>query len=773
MKVASWKWVLTIGLLAVGGYFALPGTAAKDLGYSAIGVASVVCVLMAVHIHRPHDRRCWQFIAAGNLCFVLGDAVYDIYQFVLHQPVPFPSVADALYLAGYPFIFVGVTRLTQVQGHPAAREDYADAAIISIGALAMSWHFLMGSYANNSTMDTFGKLVTLAYPVMDIAILFVVVRGLMFRIARRPVHRLLAGSLLSMLVGDFIYDVLVQHGSYSTGNPVDAGWLISYVLVATAALHPSVADLPGESSRLTALDQRRLPFVAIAGFVSPAILLVSTLLGKQVDVVVLAALSMVLFALVVARMWWLFTRLAGQTHDLVAALSEHGALEADLRHQAFHDALTGLANRALLHDRVERALAASPRLRGVVALFFCDLDGFKTINDSLGHGVGDEVLTAVAKRLTSIVQPGDTVARLGGDEFAVLMENVEHPDIAAAIAQRIVSALREPIELDGRRMDLSTSVGLAVAGPLMTTERLLSEADSAMYAAKAAGKNCYEIFEQSMLDRVVEELVLKGTFSDAISRSEFFLQYQPQFSLRDGSLEGFESLLHWRHPTLGVIASERFVSVAERSGHILPTGRWVLETACKQAADWSSRTQKKLTIAVKIYDRQLQYPQFVDDVRTALAIGGLEPDQLVLEIAESSLLLDMELTSRVRTDLKAIGVLLSIDNFGMGYSSLRHLREFPVDVLKINKSFIDLLDDAAGDGAAFVQTIVTLAHTLGLRTIAEGVERSEQLDLLRDFGCNSSQGNLMAPPLDSDAAAALITTEEGLFAGTNPGLLRP
>jgi diguanylate cyclase (GGDEF)-like protein len=771
--MALWKWVLTIGLLAVAGYFALPGAAAKDFGYSMIGVASVVCVLIGLHIHQPRDRRCWQFIAAGNLCFVLGDAVFDIYQFVLHQPVPLPSVADVLYLAGYPFIFRGVTRLTQVQGHPAAREDYADAAIISIGALALSWHFLMGSDANNATMDTLGKLVTLAYPVMDIAILFVVIRGLMFGIAWRPVHRLLAGSLFSMLVGDFIYDVLTQHGSYSTGNPVDAGWLIGYVLVASGALHPSVADLLDESSRPSALDQRRLPLVALAGLVSPTILLVSTLLAKPVDVAVLAVLSIALFGLVVARMWWLFSRLARQAHDLVAALSGQGALEAELRHQAFHDALTGLANRALLHDRVERALAASPRVEGVVALCFCDLDGFKTINDSLGHGVGDEVLTAVAKRLTSIVRPGDTVARLGGDEFAVLMENVEHPDIAATIAQRIVSAVREPIELDGRRIDLSASVGLAIAGPLMTTEQLLSEADSAMYAAKTAGKNCYEIFEQWMLDRVVEELTLKSAFVDAISRSEFYLQYQPQFSLRDGRLEGFETFLHWHHPTFGVIASERFISVAERSGHILPIGRWVLETACEQAAAWSSRTQKKLRMAVKIYDKQLQDPQFLDDVKTALAISGLEPNQLVLEISETSLLLDTALTSRVRTDLKAIGVFFTIDDFGMGYSSLRHLREFPVDFLKINKSYIDPLDEATGDAAVLVRLIVSLAHTLGLLAVAEGVERSEQRDLLRGFGCDIVQGNLLAPPLDAEAAAALISAKEGLFAGTDPGFARP
>ena len=505
--VAAWKWVLGVGAAAIAGYFALPGTAAKDVGYSLIGTAAVIAVLVAIRVHRPADRAGWVLLAIGNLGFVLGDGVYDVYQFVLHRPVPFPSVADALYLGGYPFVFAGVRRLARVRGG-SARESYADAGIVSIGALAVSWHFLMGSEVHASAMSTFAKLVTMAYPVMDIVVLFIVLRGLLFGNARRSVHKLLAASILSMLVADFIYDLLVQNGNYSTGNPVDAGWLIAYVLLAVAAVHPSMAQPTHDAIATDGFDRRRLPIVALAGFISPAILLLSEVSRASVDVAVLSALSMALFSLIVVRMWWLFGRLSVQAQVLEGALSARGELEDELRFQAFHDGLTGLANRALLHERVEFALVSKPRSPGQVALCFCDLDGFKAINDSLGHSMGDGVLRAVAARLSSIVRPGDTVARLGGDEFAVLLEDVQRREVPARIARRIVAELAKPIEVDGQVVVLSVSVGVAVADGRKSTQELLHDADSAMYQAKSAGKNRYRIFEggeNALVERVSDD----------------------------------------------------------------------------------------------------------------------------------------------------------------------------------------------------------------------------------------------------------------------------
>ena len=762
--MAAWKWVLGIGVAAVGGYFALPGAAAKDLGYSTIGIAAVATVVIAIAVLRPADRRAWYFLAIGNACFVLGDGIYDVYLFVLHKPVPFPSIADALYLGGYPFIFAGVRRLTRTHTG-SARESYADAAIVSIGALALSWHFLMGSEANSTALSSFAKLVTIAYPMMDLAVLFIVLQGLLFGRARWPVHRLLAGAIVSMLVADFVYDVLTQHNRYSTGNPVDSGWLIAYVLLAAAAVHPSVVDVTNVGIVKVGLERRRLPVVALAGLIPPTTLLISDLAGTSVDVTVLAGLSIALFALVVVRMWWLFGRLTQQATVLESALSERGLLEEDLRHQAFHDALTGLGNRALLRERVDQVLSASGPQGGVVALCFCDLDGFKLINDSLGHGVGDEVLGVVAARLSSLVRRGDLVARLGGDEFAVLMESIERPEIATTVAQRIVSALGQPIDAGGRQIVISVSVGVAIAEDHATTERLLSDADSAMYEAKAAGKNGYRVFEPAMHDRAVEHLALKAAFGDALLRSELFLQYQPQFALDGMRLVGFEALLRWHHPTLGVIGPDRFLPLAEESGYIVPIGRWVLETACEQAIAWQVQSQIPLSMAVNISGRQLQNAHLVDDVSTALALSGLPPERLTLEISDNGRTLANQETFERSAELRAVGVRLALDEFGTGYSSLSHLRELPIDSLKIDRSFVELLNDDSRDGLRFVRTIVDLAKTLGLGTVAVGVESEVQLTALMRLGCDAAQGYLMAPPLYLDAASRLVAKHGGVSLG--------
>lgn len=757
---SAWRWMLAGGACAVGTYFLLPGAGAKDAGYSLIGVISVAAVLVGIWAHRPQNRVAWYALAAGNLFFVFGDGVYGIYQFILHQAAPFPSLADVFYLGGYPFLVIGVVGLTRREGTVrVSREAYADAIIVTLGALAVSWHFLMASYAHEPVAGVLDKLVALAYPVMDIGVLFIVARGLLFSRVRSPVLRLLAAAMAAMLIGDFAYDLLVLHGAYATGNPVDATWLISYLLVGAAALHPSMSHrlVPPEPTSETD-DARRLPVVALAGFVSPMIILFADLLGSDNDTAVMAAISIVLFGLVILRMRWLFARIVRQSASLTQALEERGSLEEELRHLAFHDGLTGLPNRALLHDRVERALAASSRRSTAVAVCFCDLDGFKAINDSLGHLAGDTILIAAGKRLSAAVRPGDTVARLGGDEFAVLMDDIEDPAVALAVAERIVSVLHEPVEINGLRVGLSVSVGLAVATIGVDGEQLLSEADSAMYEAKGAGKNRFVVFEQSMHARIAERLVLSTAFDGAILRNEFFLLYQPQYSLRGGQLVGFEALIRWNHPTLGIISPERFIPIAEDTGHIIPIGRWAIEQACEQAAALTASGENaSLTMAVNLSALQLRDPRLVDDIRTAISLGGLDPTQLVVEITEGILIADTERNIQVLVDLKALGVRLSIDDFGTGYSSLSYLRRMPIDELKIDKSFVDPLIDPDGEGVAFVKTIITLAHTLGLKVIAEGVERRDQRDLLQSLDCDNAQGYLWARPLDREHAMAFIS----------------
>jgi diguanylate cyclase (GGDEF)-like protein len=753
-----WKVALGVGLAAVGVYFLLPGVGAKDAGYSVIGLASVGAVVGGTRLHRPPQRRGWYAIAAGNLCFVLGDGVYDVYQFVLHQPVPFPSVADVFYLGGYPLLIGGLVCLTRQPGEARAwREGYADAAIVTFGALALSWHFLMASYANDSTIGTFGKLVTCAYPMMDLGVVFIVVQGLILGPTRSAVLRLLLAAMLSMVVADFGYDILSLHGAYSVGDPLDAGWLVNYVLVSVAALHPAVAM--GSPSVEDSRDSGgRLPVVALAAFVAPAILLVTAFSGRSGDVAALAGISLIVFALVVVRLRWMVGRMASQTGSLREVLMARDALETELRHQAFHDSLTGLANRALLHDRVEHALAGSRRTGGSVAVCFCDLDGFKTVNDSLGHLVGDAVLIAVGERLCSVVRPGDTVARFGGDEFAVLMEDVADSATLVEVAERIVAVLGQPMNVRDRRIGLSVSVGVAVADAHITTERLLSSADSAMYEAKTAGKGRYKLFEASMHARLSERLALTDGLDAALERGEFFLEYQPQFSLALHELVGFEALVRWQHPTLGRLGPDRFIAVTEETGHIVPLGRWVTERACEQASLWSRAGGGALTMSVNLSGRQLQDRNLPDDLRTTLALSGLSPQHLILEITESVLIADTRQSLQVLTDLKQLGVRLAIDDFGTGYSSLSYLRRMPVDELKIDKSFVDSLADPSGEGGSFYATIIELARSRGLHIVAEGIERPEQRKLLTDLGCDTGQGFLLGRPLNPDDATALVGT---------------
>ncbi len=762
MRYRAWQGVLVVGAFAVAGYFVVPSGAPQGLVYSGIGIASTLCLLWAVRLNRPVERWGWYLIAIANALFVAADGVLDFYDIVLRAVAPFPSVADALYLAGYPFLFAGVFWVRRLRGAAGSREAKADAAMVCIGALALSWQFLMGSYAHDTNLSAFGKFVTMAYPVMDLGVLFIIVCSVTTGSTRRTSDTLLSIAVVLMLAADFIYDLLVLHSGYTAGNPVDALFLANYVVLAAAALHPSMANTLSSSGVRTA-PRFWWALVATAGFASPVVLLVGGLIGARVDVEVLASTSIALFALAVVRTGWLFARLRVQTTELRQrsealhqALDVQQDLERDLRHQAFHDSLTGLANRALLHDRVEHALAASPRLGGTVAVCFCDLDGFKEVNDSLGHRLGDELLILVSKRLSAIVRPGDTVARLGGDEYAILIDNITDVDDVTVLAERIVSVLRQPAEIDGQQIHLSVSVGIAFAGLGTTPETLLSEADAAMYESKALGKGRFTLFENFMRSRIMDRMTLMNAFEGALERAEFFLQYQPQLRLADSSLEGFEALVRWQHPSLGLISPDRFIPLAEETGFIVPLGRWILERACLEAAAWAAPAGTPVSVSVNLSVRQLQAAGLVQDVQNALSFSGLPPECLVLEITESVLMLHPEQTALVLREFKNLGISIAIDDFGTGYSSLSYLRQFPVDIIKIDKSFIDPLQDRTSEGAAFVETILQLARVLHLRTTAEGIEHQIQRDILTRLSCDSAQGYLMSRPLNPDAAHAYI-----------------
>ena len=430
-------------------------------------------------------------------------------------------------------------------------------------------------------------------------------------------------------------------------------------------------------------------------------------------------------------------------------ITSRKALEAQLAYQALHDPLTGLANRALFHDRVEHAFAAAGRSGGSrAAVLFLDVDEFKTVNDTLGHAQGDRLLAILARRLLNATRGCDTVARLGGDEFAVLLENAAVDAEALIVSERIAMSLRTPFELGDRKVSVSASIGIARASEGDTTETILRNADVAMYQAKAEGKGRHAIFEPAMHRALVDRMAIETDLREGIERGELQLLYQPIVELQTGRLNAVEALVRWAHPRRGLLPPALFVPIAEETGLIVPLGRFVLREACREAARWRdlSADGKAPSVTVNLSARQFQHADLAADVAAALKDSTLDPGHLVLEITESVVMRDTEATVQQLHALKALGVQLAIDDFGTGYSSLSCLQRFPIDILKIDKSFVDGVTQGGND-AALARTIIALGDMLALRTVAEGIEHPAQQRMVHDLGCQFGQGFLYAKPL--------------------------
>jgi diguanylate cyclase (GGDEF)-like protein len=444
------------------------------------------------------------------------------------------------------------------------------------------------------------------------------------------------------------------------------------------------------------------------------------------------------------------------------------ALEEELRHQAFHDSLTGLANRALFSDRLNHAMSRTRHARQALAVLLVDLDDFKHINDSLGHSEGDQLLVAVAERFRASLRAGDTIARMGGDEFAILLE--DPPDSAAPVqvAERLMATLHAPFEQNGRQLFVHVSVGVAIwTSGRQSSDELVRNADVSMYTAKSKGKNRIEVFEPNMYAAAVARLALRGDLEMAVKRAEFFLLYQPVVRLDSQEIVGVEALLRWNHPQRGVVGPVEFIPIAEETGMIVPLGLWVLEQACHQAIAWDRIWPKRqLTMNVNVSARQITEPGFPEDVDRILAATGLDPTRLILELTEGVLMQDTETILATFVTLKRLGIRLAIDDFGTGYSSLSYLHRFPIDVLKIDRSFVASMLDGP-DETALVRSILTMSETLHLETVAEGIEEESQLVELRSSGAALGQGFYFARPLSADAVTNLLKTGGGHITGAS------
>jgi diguanylate cyclase (GGDEF)-like protein len=680
-------------------------------------------------------RSAWRLLALAFASYLAGDIAWTVYE--LAGSKPYPSVADGFYLLFYPLLLWGLLRFAAGRLNVSERLRLGlDLAVVALGGSAVVIYLVLGPTVLQSDPDPLEAAISIAYPVGDMVLLV----GLGAVLLRRPspssVRALgfVAAGLAFFVTADLVYGYIALHSSYQGGDPVDSLYMISIALFAVAGAaqtRPGPGAVPAEESR-----RRRAswaPYIAVA-------------IGFGLLIIDHRDLSLVIIAVLLATLVLLRQFLAQK--DLLRT-------QGRLSYQSLHDALTGLPNRVLVIDRAQQMLARARRAGRPVAALYVDIDGFKHVNDRFGHASGDEVLRVVSARLLEVVREADTVGRLGGDEFVVLLENLTLDAGPELVAERICQVLNRPIDVHARGQTVSVTASVGVAlGQRASADELLRDADFALYEAKGAGKNRWIVFESSMQTAAQDRLELEMDLWSALDAGQFFLLYQPTFDLQSETITGVEALLRWRHPVRGVIPPDTFIPLAEQTGLIVPIGRWVLRVACHQAAAWR-RQSRALGISINVSARQLDDIGLVDEVARTLAITGLDPGTVMLEITETTLMRDADAAASRLRELKALGVRIAIDDFGTGYSSLAYLRQFPVDALKIDRSFISAIASSS-ESKAMIHTLVQLGKTLGIETVGEGIEEQFQLRQLQLEHCDSGQGFLFARPLQAEAIDEML-----------------
>jgi diguanylate cyclase (GGDEF)-like protein len=766
------------------------------------------CVLLAAIQSAARSKRlafAWGAIAAAMLSYAIADSIWAILELVL-KVSPFPSIADGFYLAYYPLFLAGVVLLpnTRASGRQAVK-DVLDLGIILVAAILGFWNFLIGPLIqSNAAATPLEHAVLVAYPIGDLVLLgallliiygdFGTERSPSVAVDRRQIRQaaqvvrqpvtlvsLLGAGLIAMIVADCVYGYQSLAGTYVSGGLVDLIWIAASLLIGLAgASQWTVVQAVNSGRRYEAGNvswerpkgiKAYLPYAWLLG----AFLLLTrgVLMPLPMSPIAITLGVGMILSLVVARQLMTIydndrlnhqlnfqaVTLENANQNLETEIAERQRAQEKLAFDALHDGMTGLANRALFLDHLAQAIQRAKRHREQSsAVLFMDLEQFKIVNDTLGHSIGDQVLISIGRRLKQALRSSDTVARFGGDEFAVLVEDVVDERSVQVLAEKLQKVVRVPLELQGRYVHVAASIG--IVNDVLKYDRpddLLRDADLAMYRAKALGTARSEFFRTEMRDQAFARMEVEQELRRGLEKREFRLYYQPITSLESDRIVGLEVLVRWMHPIRGLLLPADFLQVAIDSGLILPLGDWILDRACSEMKAWQDHFPylKNVCINVNLSHKEFAQPNLVEKVAKALSDSGLKAASLRLEITEQVLVGNFEVANSVIAGLQHLGVQLQIDDFGTGYSSLAYIQRFPINGIKIDRSFVHQLGKDP-KGLGLVRAIVSMGHELAIETIAEGIETLEQLNELKDLSCGFGQGFLLSRPLDAVSAEKVL-----------------
>jgi len=714
------------------------------------------------------DRAFWALLSSACFSYTVAEGIWTYYENVLNVEVPFPGWSDLFYVLQIMISLLALlSKMYQKRSSLRAAMSLFDMLIVMTVATTVSWHYLIAPMYTTDD-SALSIVVSMAYPVMDLGLLFGLL--LLYRTSATilPTKVLLcvAAGFAIQIFADTVYLYQSAAKAYVSGGWVDPLWTLALLTVGLSGVQPE-RGLDAAASVHTQNKSRRvgassavnlsLPYSCVVVMFALIVMerhAIGLIVGSSLSIVLVIVRQVVLLVeneSLVRRLQRMTDNLGEMVNVRTRQLSvQNEQLEETMRsmkHLAYHDVLTGLPNRRLFEERVATSFMRAKRNDEMVSVMFLDIDRFKYINDHYGHRAGDALLQDVATRLGSCLHESGTVSRQGGDEFTILLEGIRQPRDVVDMVNGIFDSMKEPFTLEGQEIHITSSIGIAVYPNDGTDlETLMKHADNAMYRAKESGRNRFQFYASGMNEEVSKKVLLESELHKALERSEFSIDYQPLVEAGSGEIVGMEALIRWHHPTRGLVSPAQFIPVAEETGLIVLISDWVLKEACKHVKALHRSGYPDLKVSVNLSMRQFMQDDLVDYIVKVLEETDLEPQYVDLEITESISAYQIDVVIKKLAALHELGVSISIDDFGTGYSSLSYLRKFPIDTLKIDRSFIQDLT-VNKEGVSIVKAIIAMAHSLNFQVVAEGVETNEQLDQLKRLGCDLIQGYLFGKPI--------------------------